>query len=55
MAIRLAEERPLLNHAVVADPDLIAEALDAERRFLIKADAMRISLYEKASAEWRGA
>ncbi len=55
LALRLSEERPLLNLArgSNADPDLVAEALDAERRSLIKADAVRIAFYEKASAEWR--
>jgi len=55
LAIRLSEERPLLSHVIGADagPDLVAVALDAERRSLIKVDAVRIASYEKASAKWR--
>jgi len=45
LAIRLSEERPLLSHVIGADagPDLVAVALDAERRSLIKVDAVRIA------------
>ncbi len=57
LADRLSEDRPLLKTALGpdADPDHVAEALDAERRLLIKADAGRIAGYEKAAAEWREA
>ena len=56
LATELSRERPLLNLAIGrdADLDLLAEALDAERRSLIKRDAARIAAYEQASLPWRG-
>jgi len=36
-----------------SDLDLLAEALDAERRSLIKRDATRIGAYEQAAIPWR--
>jgi len=49
----LVAERPLLSHALEQNPDRLAEAIDAERRGLIKADAVRMRRYEQAAAEWR--
>ena len=49
----LVDERPLLAHALEADADRLAAALDAERRQLIKDDAARISCYEGAAREWQ--
>lgn len=51
----LIGERPLLEDALAvdADPDRIAERLDAERRSMIKADAVRLARYEQAAEKWR--
>jgi len=51
----LVPERPLLAHAIDSDTDRLAEALDAERRGLIKADAERMGKYEHAASGWREA
>ena len=55
LAERLARERPLLALAAVsgADADGVAEALDAERRQLIKADAERMRRFEEAAGLWK--
>jgi len=55
LATELSRERPLLKLAAGDAPDLdrLAEALDAERRNLIKLDAARIAAYEEAAAPWR--
>ena len=57
IARQLYDQRPLLKLADSADaaPDKVAEALDAERRSLIKADAARLSTFETASSDWRKA
>lgn len=51
----LIEERPLLEYALSANPDLdrVAELLDAERRSMIKADAARLGEYEQSAKNWR--
>jgi len=55
LARQLSEDRPLLNEAMGpdADPDIVGKALDAERRSLIRADAERVAVYQKASFDWR--
>lgn len=55
LAAELSRERPLLNLALAGgtDLDLLAEALDAERRSLIKRDAARIAAYERVALPWR--
>jgi hypothetical protein len=52
---RLARDRPLLALAAVsgADADRVGEALDAERRLLIKADAERVGRFEEAAGSWK--
>lgn len=51
----LVEERPLLESALSAnpDPDRVAELLDAERRSMIKMDAVRLGEYEQSAKKWR--
>jgi hypothetical protein len=55
LASELSRERPLLSLAAASAPDLdlIAEALDAERRSLIKEDAARLAAFGQASLPWR--
>lgn len=55
LAIELSRDRPLLKLAAGGTPDLdrLAEALDAERRSLIKRDAAHLAAYEQASLAWR--
>lgn len=55
LAAELSRERPLLDLALggATGLDRLAEALDAERRTLIKRDAARIGAYEQAAAPWR--
>ena len=55
LAERLSRERPLLALAAVAgaDADEVGEALDAERRQLIKADASRMGRFEEAAGSWK--
>jgi hypothetical protein len=44
--------RPLLALAIAGDRDRLAEALDAERRRLMEADATRLAGYHQAAAHW---
>jgi hypothetical protein len=55
LAAELAEERSLLALATEpdADPERVAEALDAERRQLIQADRERLASYAEASGDWQ--
>lgn len=49
----LAAKRPLLCHALVADRDALEEALDKERRILMRADEDRMDAFAAASSSWR--
>jgi len=64
--VRLAREHPreaareqparaLLTLAIAGDRDRLAEALDAERRQLIQADAARLGRYQQAATGWMAA
>ena len=47
--------RPLLALAIAGDRNRLAEALDAERRHLIQADAARLAHFQRVAANWAGA
>jgi len=51
----LSSERALLCHALDADRDALEEALDKERRKLMRADETRLDAYAAAAASWRQA
>jgi hypothetical protein len=52
-AAREAEFRPLLSFAIGVERNKLEEALDAERRRLMHADAQRLARFEAASAQWK--
>lgn len=49
----LESSRPLLAHATLNDRDALEEALDKERRLLMRADENRLEAYSVASAKWQ--
>jgi hypothetical protein len=51
----LASERALLIHALSGDRDALEEALDKERRRLMRLDEARLDAYAEAAAAWRTA
>ena len=55
-AVRLAAgTRPLLSHALAGGRDALEEALDKERRLLMRADENRLNAYSLAAASWQAA
>ena len=48
-----ASFRPLLDFAIRGERERLEEALDAERRSLMRADAERLARYERAAAAWK--
>ena len=55
LARLLLSERALLCHALDADRDALEEALDKERRKLMRADETRLDSYAAAAVSWRAA
>ena len=51
----LVAERELLMHAETGDREALEEALDKERRSLMRADEARLDAYAAAAAAWRAA
>ncbi|MGB6222088.1 hypothetical protein [Haloferula sp.] len=49
----LESQRPLLLHALLKNRDTLEEALDKERRQLMRADENRLAAFSAASATWR--
>lgn len=51
----LSAERELLSHALAGDRDALEDALDKERRKLMRADETRLDAYTEAAVSWRDA
>lgn len=52
-ARRLEIERPLLRLALLGERDALEEALDKERRLLMRNDENRLAAYTEAAREWQ--
>jgi hypothetical protein len=50
---RLEMERPLLRLALLGDREALEEALDKERRLLMRNDENRLAAYTEAAREWQ--
>lgn len=54
-AERVVELRPLISLAIDGETERLAEALDAERRQLMRADEERLFRYQDAAQAWAAA